>query len=236
MPNTNAMRSAERSGTSKVGLPISLPSKIICVGINYRDHAGETKFEVPSHPILFAKWPNSLIGPGEPIILPPFSHEVDYEAELAVIIGHRVRNVSAENALEAVAGVICLNDVSARDLQFGDGGQWTLGKSLDTFCPVGPRAVPLDEIGNVQDLRIRCVVNGETLQDSTTALMIFPVAELIAYASRGVALEPGDLIATGTPSGVGFTRTPPRYLEAGDEVTVEIEGVGALTNSVVAQT
>lgn len=214
-------------------LPIARPSKIICAGLNYRDHAGEAGLDVPGQPVLFAKWPNSVIGPGDPIVLPGFTNEVDYEAELAVVIGRRIRDVSAEKALDAVSGVICLNDVSARDLQFADGGQWTVGKSLDTFCPVGPRLVPLEEIGDPQQLRIRCLINGEVLQDSTTSSMIFSIAELIAFASRGIELEPGDLIATGTPSGVGFTRTPPRFLRPGDEVTVEIEGVGALTNPVV---
>jgi 2-keto-4-pentenoate hydratase/2-oxohepta-3-ene-1,7-dioic acid hydratase in catechol pathway len=214
-------------------LPIARPSKIICAGLNYRDHADEAGLDVPGQPVLFAKWPNSVIGPGDPIVLPGFTNEVDYEAELAVVIGRRIRDVSAEKALDAVSGVICLNDVSARDLQFADGGQWTVGKSLDTFCPVGPRLVPLEEIGDPQQLRIRCLINGEVLQDSTTSSMIFSIAELIAFASRGIELEPGDLIATGTPSGVGFTRTPPRFLRPGDEVTVEIEGVGALTNPVV---
>ena len=187
---------------------------------------------MPQQPVLFAKWPSSLIGPGEPIVLPGFTQQVDYEAELAVVIGRRVRDVSVENALEAVSGVLCLNDVSARDLQFADGGQWTVGKSLDTFCPIGPRLVPLAEIGDPQQLRIRCIINGKVLQDSTTADMIFSVAELIAFASRGVELQAGDLIATGTPPGVGFTRNPPRFLKAGDEVTVEVEGLGALTNPV----
>ena len=214
-------------------LPIARPSKIICAGLNYRDHADEAGLDVPGQPVLFAKWPNSVIGPGDPIVLPGFTNEVDYEAELAVVIGRRIRDVSAESALDAVSGVICLNDVSARDLQFAAGGQWTVGKSLDTFCPVGPRLVPLEEIGDPQQLRIRCLINGEVLQDSTTSSMIFSIAELIAFASRGIELEPGDLIATGTPSGVGFTRTPPRFLRPGDEVTVEIEGVGALTNPVV---
>ena len=214
-------------------LPIARPSKIICAGVNYRDHADETGLDVPRQPVLFAKWPNSLIGPGDPIVLPSFTTQVDYEAELAVVIGRRVRDVSVDDALDAVAGVICLNDVSARDLQFADGGQWTVGKSLDTFCPIGPRVVPLDEIDDPQQLRIRCIVNGEVLQDSTTSDMIFSIAELIAFASRGIELEAGDLIATGTPPGVGFTRNPPRFLQPGDDVTVELEGVGTLTNPVV---
>ena len=214
-------------------LPIARPSKIICAGVNYRDHADETGLDVPRQPVLFAKWPNSLIGPGDPIVLPSFTTQVDYEAELAVVIGRRVRDVSVDDALDAVAGVICLNDVSARDLQFADGGQWTVGKSLDTFCPIGPRVVPLDEIDDPQQLRIRCIVNGEVLQDSTTSDMIFSIAELIAFASRGIELEAGDLIATGTPPGVGFTRNPPRFLQPGDDVTVELEAVGTLTNPVV---
>ena len=212
-------------------LPIARPGKIVCVGLNYRDHAAETGVAPPERPLLFAKFPSALIGPGERILIPPISREIDYEAELGVVIGARVRAVSADQALDAVAGLICVNDVTARDLQWGD-GQWTRGKSLDTFCPVGPELVPLAAVGDPQALRIRCLVNGEALQDSSTAQMICPVAELIAFASEAITLEPGDLIATGTPAGVGFVRNPPRYLEPGDEVTVEIEGVGALTNPV----
>src|SRR5215212_9514619 len=151
-------------------LPIDLPQKIVCVGLNYRDHAEEQGADLPTAPLLFAKWPNTLIGPGDPIVLPRASRRVDYEAELGVVIGSRVRNVSAENALEAVRGYLCLNDVSARDLQFAD-GQWTRGKSPYTFCPVGPRLVPRDEVGAPQALAIRCIVNGEALQDSSTAQM-----------------------------------------------------------------
>jgi 2-keto-4-pentenoate hydratase/2-oxohepta-3-ene-1,7-dioic acid hydratase in catechol pathway len=215
-------------------LPIERPSKIVCVGLNYRDHAEEQGAELPEAPLLFAKWPNALIGPGEAIVLPPTSTRVDYEAELGVVIGERVKAVSAENALEAVRGYLCLNDVSARDFQFGD-GQWTRGKSPDTFCPVGPRLVPRDEVPDPQALRIRCVLNGEVMQDSTTANMIFSVAEVIAYTSATVTLEPGDLIATGTPAGVGVFRNPRVLLQDGDEVTVEIEGLGALTNPVRAK-
>jgi 2-keto-4-pentenoate hydratase/2-oxohepta-3-ene-1,7-dioic acid hydratase in catechol pathway len=215
-------------------LPIERPSKIVCVGLNYRDHAEEQGAELPKAPLLFAKWPSSLVGPGEAIVLPAASTRVDYEAELGVVIGERVKGVSEENALEAVRGYLCLNDVSARDLQFGD-GQWTRGKSPDTFCPVGPRLVPRDEVADPQALRIRCLVNGEMMQDSTTANMIFSVAEVIAYASATSTLEPCDLIATGTPAGVGVFRKPPRLLQDGDEVTVEIEGLGALTNPVRAE-
>ena len=211
--------------------PIDRPGKIICVGLNYRDHATEQGVAPPEHPILFAKWQTALIGPGEPIMLPPVTRQVDYEAELGVVIGERVRHVSEGEALEAVRGYVCVNEVSARDLQFAD-GQWTRAKSIDTFCPVGPRFVPREEISDPQALWIRCTLNGEVMQASSTAEMIFSVAEVIAFASLTMTLEPGDLIATGTPAGVGFTREPPVFLEDGDEVTVEIEGLGALTNPV----
>lgn len=212
-------------------LPIERPQKIVCVGLNYKDHAEEQGVDLPERPLLFAKWPNALIGPGEPIVLPAISTKVDYEAELGVVIGSRVRGVSVENALEAVAGYVCLNDVSARDLQFSD-GQWVRGKSLDTFCPVGPRLAPASEIPNPQALRIRAILNGEVMQDSTTANMVFGVAEIIAFVSQAITLEPGDLIATGTPAGVGIFRDPKVLLEDGDEITIEIEGIGALTNPV----
>jgi 2,4-didehydro-3-deoxy-L-rhamnonate hydrolase len=215
-------------------LPIDCPSKIVCVGLNYRDHAEEQGAELPQAPLLFAKWPNALIGPGEAIVIPRASKRVDYEAELGVVIGSRVRNVSKENALEAVSGYLCLNDVSARDLQFSD-GQWTRGKSPDTFCPIGPHVVPRDEVPDPQALTIRCVLNGRVMQDSTTANMIFSVAEIIAYASATITFEPGDLIATGTPAGVGVFRDPPVLLQDGDEVTIEIERLGSLTNPVRAE-
>ena len=214
-------------------LPIERPGKIVCVGLNYRDHAEEQGVALPEAPLLFAKWQNTLIGPGEPIVIPPIVTKCDYEAELGVVIGTTVRNASAENALEAVAGYICLNDVSARDLQFGD-GQWTRGKSPDTFCPVGPRLVPRDEVPDPQALSIRAILNGTTMQDSTTANMVFGVAEVIAYITRTITLEPGDLIATGTPAGVGAFRDPPVFMQPGDEITIEIEGLGSLTNPVVA--
>jgi len=215
-------------------LPIDRPGKIVCVGLNYRDHAEEQGTEIPDAPLLFAKWPNALIGPGEPIVIPRLSTQVDYEAELGVLIGERVRGVSEENALESVRGYICLNDVTARDLQFSD-GQWTRGKSADTFCPVGPRLVPAAEVPDPQALGIRCVLNGEVMQDSTTANMIFTVAEIIAYTSATMTFEPGDLIATGTPAGVGVFRDPPVLLKDGDEVTIEIDELGALTNPVQAE-
>ena len=214
-------------------LPIERPGKIVCVGLNYRDHAEEQGVELPTAPLLFAKFTTSLIGPGEAIVIPPIVTKCDYEAELGVVIGSTVRNVSRENALEAVAGYICANDVSARDLQFAD-GQWTRGKSPDTFCPVGPGLVPAAEVADPHSLRIRALVNGEVLQDSTTANLIFGVDEIISYVSQTSTLEPGDLILTGTPAGVGVFRKPQRLLQPGDVVTIEIEGLGELTNPVVA--
>ena len=216
-----------------MALPIDRPGKIICVGLNYRDHAEEQGVDLPTAPLLFAKWNNTLIGPGEPIVIPPIVTKTDYEAELGVVIGSQVSRVSAENALEAVAGYICVNDVSARDLQFAD-GQWSRGKSPDTYCPVGPHLVPREEISDPQNLAIRAILNGETMQDSTTANMVFGVAEIIAYVTQTITLEPGDLIATGTPAGVGAFRDPKVFMQPGDEITIEIEGLGSLTNPVTA--
>jgi len=212
-------------------IPIERPGKIVCVGLNYRDHAEEQGVELPKEPLLFAKFTTSLIGPGEPIVIPPLVQQCDYEAELGVVIGSTVKGVSKENALEAVRGYICANDVSARDLQFAD-GQWTRGKSCDTFCPVGPELVPASEVGDPHDLRIRTIVSGEVLQDSTTANLIFGVDEIVAHVAQTTTLQPGDLILTGTPAGVGVFRDPKRLLEDGDEVTIEIEGLGSLTNPV----
>jgi 2-keto-4-pentenoate hydratase/2-oxohepta-3-ene-1,7-dioic acid hydratase in catechol pathway len=212
-------------------LPIERPQKIICVGLNYSDHAEEQGVDLPERPLLFAKWPNTLIGPGEPIVIPSITERVDYEAELGIVMGSRVRGVSVENALETVAGYVCVNDVSGRDLQFAD-GQWVRGKSLDTFCPVGPALVPASEIADPQALGIRAILNGEVMQNSTTANMVFGVAEIIAFVSQAITLEPGDLIATGTPAGVGVFRDPPVLLQPGDEITIEIDGIGALTNPV----
>jgi 2-keto-4-pentenoate hydratase/2-oxohepta-3-ene-1,7-dioic acid hydratase in catechol pathway len=213
-------------------LPIERPGKIVCVGLNYRDHAEEQGVALPEEPLFFAKFPTSLIGPGDPIVIPPFVTQCDYEAELGVVIDARVKNVSRENALEAVCGYLCANDVSARDVQFGD-GQWTRGKSIDTFGPVGP-LVPRDQVPDPHALAIRAIVSGEVRQDSTTANLVFGVDELIARASQAFTLEPGDLLLTGTPAGVGVFRDPPRLLRPGDEVTIEIEGIGSLTNPVVA--
>ena len=212
-------------------IPIERPGKIVCVGLNYRDHAEEQGVDLPSEPLLFAKFTTSLIGPGEAIVIPPAVTQCDYEAELGVVIGSTVSRVSKENALEAVRGYIPANDVSARNLQFAD-GQWTRGKSVDTFCPVGPELVPASEVPDPHALRIRAIVSGEVLQDSTTANLIFGIDEIIEHITQTATLEPGDLILTGTPAGVGAFRDPKRFLDDGDEVTIEIEGLGSLTNPV----
>lgn len=213
-------------------LTIERPGKIICVGLNYRRHAEEQGAEVPAQPMLFAKWPTALTGPGDPIVLPTISSKVDYEAELGVLVGSRAKGVRVEDALGVVRGYLCANDVSARDLQRAD-GQFTRAKSLDTFGPVG-ELVPAADVPDPQALGIRCLVNGEVRQDSTTADMIFSVAELIAFTSEAITLEPGDLLLTGTPEGVGLFRDPPLFLAEGDEVTIEIEGLPSLTNPVRA--
>jgi 2-keto-4-pentenoate hydratase/2-oxohepta-3-ene-1,7-dioic acid hydratase in catechol pathway len=212
--------------------PVPDPDKILCIGLNYRDHAEETRMPAPPAPIVFAKFRNSLAGPNDPIVLPEASQAVDYEAELAVVIGQRCRNVAAAGALDYVAGAMAFNDVSARDLQMQT-SQWTMGKAIDTFAPCGPALVLMDEIGHLQDLRVETRVNGRTVQSGSTASMIFPVAELIEFISSVMTLEPGDIIATGTPAGVGFTRTPPLLIAADDLVEVEIENIGLLANPVV---
>ncbi|MFL5961410.1 MAG: fumarylacetoacetate hydrolase family protein [Gaiellaceae bacterium] len=208
------------------------PSKIVCIGLNYRDHAEEQNVPLPARPLLFAKWPTTLIGDGEPILIPPITQQVDYEAELGVVIGERCRRVTASRALDVVSGYVAVNDVSARDLQFED-GQWVRGKSLDTFCPVG-EVTPASEVGDPQTLGLRCILNGEVVQDSSTANMVFGVEEIIAFVTQAITLEAGDLIATGTPAGVGFCRTPPLFLQPGDTVRVEVEGLRPVENPVRA--
>jgi len=213
--------------------PLFRPRNVLCIGLNYKDHAAEGGVPLPEKPVVFAKLTGCITGPGAPIVLPPDTKEVDYEAELAVVIGRKCRGVSRSDALDYVAGYTCLNDVSARDFQRGD-GQWVRAKSQDTFGPMGPYLVTSEDIPDPQTLPIRCLVNGTTLQDSNTDKMIFGVRELIAFISRGITLEPGDVISTGTPHGVGFARKPPIFLKAGDEVVVEIDGIGRLTNPVKA--
>jgi len=213
--------------------PVQDPDKILCIGLNYRDHAEETGMSAPPAPVVFAKFRNSLTGPTDPIVLPEASEAVDYEAELAVVIGRRCRNVDAVDALEFVAGAMAFNDVSARDLQMQT-SQWTMGKAIDTFAPCGPALVFMDEIEDLQALGLETRINGETVQSGTTASMIFTVAEIIAFISSVMTLEPGDIIATGTPAGVGFSRDPPLIVAPDDLIEVEIESIGRLANPVVA--
>jgi 2-keto-4-pentenoate hydratase/2-oxohepta-3-ene-1,7-dioic acid hydratase in catechol pathway len=215
----------------RLGPAVPDPSKIVAIGLNYADHAAEGGLNPPAAPLIFAKFPSTIIGPDDVISWDRgLTDKVDYEAELGVVIGKQARNVSAADALDYVFGYTCINDVSARDLQFGD-GQWIRGKSLDTFCPVGPCVVTADEIPDPQTLKIECLVNGEALQSSTTANMYFDVRTIIAHCSRAFTLEPGDLIATGTPSGVGTYKKPPRFLRDGDEVIIRIEKIGDLRNT-----
>ena len=244
-PAADALREALAGGIdlrtsgAEVGLdevrllaPVARPSKILAIGLNYADHARETGAEVPAVPLVFAKAPSSVIGPGDPISWrSEDSTEVDYEAELAVVIGVRATGPLA-NPLAHVFGFTVCNDVSARDAQFAD-GQWVRGKSFDTFCPLGPWIVTRDEIDDCQKLGIGCTVSGDKLQDGTTADMIFGVGQLVGYLARFITLEPGDVIATGTPAGVGLSRRPPRYLADGEEVTCWIAGIGELVNPVV---
>jgi 2-keto-4-pentenoate hydratase/2-oxohepta-3-ene-1,7-dioic acid hydratase in catechol pathway len=217
-------------GEAELLAPVPRPGKIVAIGRNYREHAAEEGVEPPTAPLIFAKWPSSVIGPGEEVRWDPaLTGQVDYEAELAVVIGRAARHVGVGNALDHVLGYTCLNDVSARDLQFGD-GQWVRGKSLDTFSPMGPVLVTADEIDDPQDLAISCSVGDERLQDARTSAMYFGVAEIISYCSTSFTLEPGDVIATGTPGGVGVFRDPPRFLNDGDRMSVEIERIGVLEN------
>jgi 2-keto-4-pentenoate hydratase/2-oxohepta-3-ene-1,7-dioic acid hydratase in catechol pathway len=210
--------------------PVPHPGKVVAIGRNYREHAAEEGAEQPSAPLIFAKFASSVIGPDDDVRWDPaLTGQVDYEAELAVIIGARTRRVPVERALDFVFGYTCLNDVSARDLQFGD-GQWTRGKSLDTFCPMGPSVVTADELGDAGDLAISCTVNGELRQSARTSDLFFGVAQIVSHCSQAFTLEPGDVIATGTPAGVGAFRTPPVWLADGDEVVVEIERIGRLVN------
>lgn len=210
------------------------PAKLICIGLNYRDHAAETRQKIPDVPTIFAKYPNVLIGAGAPIVVPRVTAEVDYEAELAFVIGRRGRYIAEEDAPGYVAGYTIFNDVTSRDYQRRT-PQWTLGKSFDTFGPLGPALVTPDEIGDPHALAIRLSVNGDVLQESSTAEMIFSVARLVSYLSEVLTLEPGDVVSTGTPAGVGFVREPPRFLRPGDTVRIEIEKLGVLENPVVAE-
>jgi len=223
-------RAGSRLETTELLAPVPRPAKIVAIGRNYREHVDEEGADRPTAPLIFAKWPSSVIGHGAEIRWDPdLATQVDYEAELAVVIGRPARRVAESEALDYVLGYTCLNDVSARDIQFGD-GQWVRGKSLDTFCPMGPALVTTDEIPDPQRLAISCRVGGAIVQEASTAQMYFGVAAIVSYCSQSFRLEPGDVIATGTPGGVGIFRDPPALLGDGDEVTVEIEGIGRLVN------
>ncbi len=235
----NEIRKVTASATEGIPLqaeaftaPLSNPNKIVAIGLNYTGHADESKMEVPKTPLVFAKFPSSITGPtGDIIFSTRLTNKVDYEVELAVIIGKEAKNISREDALNYVFGYTILNDVSARDLQFSE-SQWVRAKSLDTFCPLGPVIVTADEIKNPQDLELGCEVNGQSLQHDNTKNMVFGVADLISILSHSFKFEPGDIIATGTPSGVGFSREPPIYLKDGDLVRSWIKGIGELLNFV----
>jgi acylpyruvate hydrolase len=211
--------------------PIPRPGKIICIGLNYRDHAEESGMAIPKSPIIFSKFVTCVVGANQPILLPIGSEQVDYEAELAFIVGRHAKNVNAENAMNYVFGYTNFNDVSARDFQFTD-GQWQRGKSCDTFAPMGEFVATTDEIADPHDLQIQFRLNGETLQNSNTDQLIFKIPEIIEFLSSSITLEPGDVIATGTPPGVGFARKPPVFMKEGDKAEVEIEGLGILSNPV----
>jgi 2-keto-4-pentenoate hydratase/2-oxohepta-3-ene-1,7-dioic acid hydratase in catechol pathway len=217
----------------RLAAPVT-PGKIVAIGLNYLDHVREAGVEAPERPLVFAKFPSSIIGPGDPIVFDDTVCErLDWEVELAVVIGARLRRADAATALRGVFGYTVANDVSARDVQFAD-GQWVRGKSLDTTCPLGPVIVTADAVGDPQALRLTTRVNGETVQDSTTGEMVFGVAELLSFCSHSFTLEPGDVVLTGTPWGCGEFMDPRRSLAAGDRVEVEIEGIGVLANPVVA--
>ena len=215
--------------------PVPRPGKIVCVGLNYRDHAEESGLAVPKVPVIFSKFSTCVVAPGEPVVIPTTSERVDYEAELAIVIGRRAKHVTAARAYDYVLGYTAFNDVTARDFQFGD-GQWQRGKSCDTFAPMGQTIVTTDEIPDPHKLRISLELNGTVMQESNTDQLIFSVPQMIEFISASITLEPGDVIATGTPAGVGFARKPPVFLKPGDKMEVDIERIGRLGNPIVAAT
>lgn len=214
--------------------PIPDPPKILCMGLNYRDHAAEAKLEIPAFPVIFAKYSNTVIGCGEHIVLPKNSRKPDYEAEFGFVIGRRARHVPAADWRHYVFGYMNCNDVSARDVQTAV-SQWTMGKNFDTFAPMGPYLVSADEVADPHNLDISLTLNGETMQSSNTRELIFKIPETVEFLSSVMTLEPGDVVLTGTPSGVGFSHKPPRWLKPGDEVVVRVEGLGELRNTCVAE-
>ncbi len=218
----------------RLGACIGFVRNFIAIGLNYADHAAETGAPIPAEPIVFNKAPSCIVGPNDDVIIPRGSQKTDWEVELAIVIGERASYVGANEAFNYVAGYCVCNDVSEREFQIERGGQWTKGKSCDTFAPIGPYIATRDEIPDPQNLYIRCILNDEVVQDGTTSKMIFSVAELVSFLSHGMTLVPGDVILTGTPAGVGFVRDPKLFMKPGDEVSVEIEGLGTLTNPVEA--
>lgn len=229
MPETSRIA---RSGVRLLA-PIPRPPRIFCVGLNYRDHAIESKMEIPKVPTIFLKLTTAVIGPDETVRIPALTKQPDYEVEFALVIGKAGRNISRENWAEHIFGYTILNDVSARDVQLST-SQWTLGKSFDTFCPIGPAIVTADEIADPHALDIRLSIGGEVLQHSNTRELIFKAPDLIAYLSSVTPLEPGDIISTGTPAGVGLGRSPQRWLQPGEAMVAEIDGLGQLINPVGA--
>jgi 2-keto-4-pentenoate hydratase/2-oxohepta-3-ene-1,7-dioic acid hydratase in catechol pathway len=220
----------------KLLAPVPDPEKVICIGLNYADHAAESGAPIPNEPVIFNKFPTAVSGHGAPIVLPKLSSQVDYEAELVMIIGKEGRHIPRENALEFIAGYSCGHDVSARDWQLAKpGGQWLMGKSFDGFAPIGPELVTADEVGDPGGLDIQLRLNGQTMQESNTNQLIFPVDQLVAYISGVCTLKPGDMIFTGTPPGVGFAREPQVLLKPGDVIEIEIEKIGVLRNETVAE-
>jgi len=218
-------------GETETLTPITDPSKVVCVGLNYAEHAEEGDEEVPEEPLLFPKYPTAVVGPERDVVWDPsYTEQVDYEVELAAVLGKEVHGVDEAGAMDAIAGFTVANDISARDLQFDD-DQWLRGKSLDTFCPLGPELVTTDEVGDPQDLTLWTEVNGKRVQESTTSNQIFEVSELVSFISRAFTLVPGDVILTGTPPGVGVFRDPPQLLDDGDVVKVGVESIGTLSNT-----
>ncbi|MBS3795725.1 MAG: fumarylacetoacetate hydrolase family protein [Candidatus Thorarchaeota archaeon] len=218
--------------TVKYRAPINRPGKIVALGLNYKDHIEETGRDVPDFPVIFAKFPSSVADPDEEIPIPQVTEQLDWEVELGIVIGTNCKNVTEDDALDYVAGYTIINDLSARDLQ-NDDGQWIRGKSLDGLCPMGPCIVTTDELGTANNLKMHTKVNGTIKQESTTANLLFGVQEIVSYLSKSFTLEAGDIIATGTPSGVGFARDPPEFLKPGDEVELYIEGIGKLRNKII---
>jgi len=212
--------------------PIAFPPKIICLGLNYHDHAAEARAEIPSEPVIFMKPHTTITGPNQPIVKPSFVKQLDYEAELVIVIGKKGKNIPVERAGEYIFGYTIMNDVSARDVQFKD-KQWTRGKSFDTFAPIGPCITTANQIGNPNDLRIQAWVNGELRQNSSTKNMVFNVYQIVHHLSRVMTLEPCDIIATGTPAGVGAFMKPPKFLQDGDKIEIKIENIGTLQNEVI---